>query len=94
MKEVTVTESILASLLQRPDVQQEFPEFKAALTPVRNPRGGCCRGRRKQRPQLKNLKYSLISMPANKVAVLKRILGADTLVVFLPAKAGPTKHVI
>lgn len=95
MSDITLDDSALIGLLARADVLKAFPGF-ASLKPMTVARGACGRCSRKaaqQKQQQKTdmsslaqrIKLSIMGLPTDKKAELKRVLGATRVTVYFAA---------
>ena len=90
--EVTVDRSVVENLINSQEAMREFPGLKSLVQSGRSV-SRCCgkkatQGSQVQSHVIRAIKNSLMGLPPNKMLVLKRILGADTLVFYTASSSG------
>jgi len=89
---IILTDGALLAVAGRGDILKEFPFFRA---PAANAVRTCC-GRRADRNLLAThcriVREALIRLPADRKQVLKRLLGAGKVVLFVRGARGVEQH--
>ena len=93
-KSIVLTDNVLMAVAGRGDILREFPFFRL---PPGGPRKTCCHRRANQGAltgRLRVLREALIRLPKDKLAVLKRLMGAGALVLFVRGARGMEQHTL
>jgi len=91
MRSVTVDRSVIEHILTNPAIVRELPALQVFLRRRRQVSACCGRGQRKDKTSaghIRQAKISLMGLPSEKMARLKELLNADTLVFHIPSRGG------
>jgi hypothetical protein len=86
---VTVDAAAVAGLMANPAAVAEFPFLKPA-TAASAPRG-CCGSPTPGESAARRAISAIAALPESRLAVLKRLLGADTVVVYVTEHGRPRR---
>lgn len=91
---VLLTDTILLSLSKRSDIISKFPFFRIAGKIATGTCGGCNAGikRNKRIEELTRVKAAIVGLPQGQKNLLKDILKAETITLYLPSANGTISH--
>lgn len=89
-----LTDAILFSLSKRSDITSKFPFFRLSGKIATGTCGGCGGGgkRNKRLEELTRVKIAIVGMPKGQKDLLKAILKAETITLYLPGSSGTISH--
>ena len=89
-----LTDAILLSLSKRSDIISKFPFFRITGKIATGTCGGCDGGgkRSKRMEELTRVKTAIVGLPQGQKDLLKAILKAETITLYLPSANGTISH--
>ena len=90
MSEAVVNEQLLYALMNNKQAQDTFPFLRFMARQARPERRSCCGRQARAHINLRSLKLSLMGMSTVDIAKMKRFLGVEKLVFYVPGREGGT----